>query len=132
MIEAYACVERWARHFNASESDAVARLYVPDAVLWGTLSQDLTISPQDIKAYFTEAARAGLTVRLGAYIARSLSGNAAIIAGDYDLFRTLNGQSILFPARYSFVLIKHDTAWLIAHHHSSLKPGAGAAFNSAK
>lgn len=128
MSEAYATIECWARHFNAGEGEAVARLYIPDAVLWGTLSQDLTLSPDSMTAYFREAARLGLTVSLGPHTARPLAQDIAAIAGHYDLFRTLDGRIMQFPARYSLVLIKQNSNWLIAQHHSSLMPPTGAAF----
>lgn len=128
MSEAYATVERWAQHFNAGDSEAVARLYTTDAVLWGTLSQDMTVSPDRMTAYFREAARLGLTVELGSHTARLPAQDIAAIAGHYDLFRALDGRMTQFPARYSLVLVKQTSEWLIAQHHSSLKPPTGAAF----
>lgn len=128
MSEATTTVERWAEHFNAGDGEAVARLYTPDAVLWGTLSRDMTASPDDIKTYFIEAAHLGLTVEFGAYAAQPLAQDIMAIAGHYDLFRELEGRMITFPARYSFVLVRQKTEWLIAQHHSSLKPTTGAAF----
>ena len=63
-----------------------------------------------------------LKVKLGDHILRTTSSNVAIDAGHYDLFRSRDGQIATFPARYSFVLVKHGAAWLIAHHHSSMQP----------
>ncbi|MBX9711460.1 MAG: DUF4440 domain-containing protein [Xanthobacteraceae bacterium] len=130
MIEAYATVERWAVHFNAGDSDAVARLYTQDAALWGTLSRDITARPDDMKAYFVAAADLGLTVKLGGYEGQALSGDVVAITGHYDLFRTLDKRTALFPARYSFALVRQNGEWLIAQHHSSLKPAADAAFEA--
>ncbi len=128
MSEAYKTVERWAEHFNAGDSGAVARLYTPDAVLWGTLSQEITATPDAILAYFVEAADNRLTVSLGNSKAQVLTRDIAAITGHYDLFRTLDGHAALFPARYSFVLVRQQGEWLIAQHHSSLKPAANASF----
>jgi hypothetical protein len=33
-----------------------------------------------------------------------------------------HGEVSIFPARYSFLLVKHNSAWLIAHRHSSMLP----------
>ncbi len=128
MTEAYATIERWAMHFNAGESEAVTRLYTPYAALWGTLSQNITASAGDMQAYFIAAARLKLTVRLGTYVALSPAEDIAAITGHYDLSRTRDGCVTLFPARYSFVLVKQNGTWLIAQHHSSLKPDASARF----
>jgi hypothetical protein len=32
------------------------------------------------------------------------------------------GEASIFPARYTFLLIKQNSAWLIAHQHSSMLP----------
>jgi hypothetical protein len=41
-------------------------------------------------------------------------------AGHYEFTRTADRQT--FPARYSFVLLKKDGAWMIGHQHSSMLP----------
>jgi uncharacterized protein (TIGR02246 family) len=120
MTEAYAVVERWAQTFNEGDADATAALYAPGATIWGTLGQYLTTSPAGIRTYFVEAARAGLKVRLQAHVLSSTSETCAIDAGHYEFTRTADGQT--FPARYSFVLVKLNGAWMIAHQHSSLLP----------
>jgi uncharacterized protein (TIGR02246 family) len=120
MNEAYAVVQRWAKAFNAGEPDAVAALYAPDATIWGTLAQTLTTQPADIRSYFSEAARAGLRVKLGPYVLSPLSEICAVIAGHYELSRGSDAQ--VFPARYSFVVVAQNGTWMIAHHHSSFMP----------
>jgi uncharacterized protein (TIGR02246 family) len=120
MTEAYAVVERWAQTFNEGDADATATLYAPGATIWGTLGQHLTTSPTDIRTYFVEAARAGLRVRLQPHVLSPTSETCAIDAGHYEFTRTPDGQA--FPARYSFVLVKQNGAWMIAHQHSSLLP----------
>ena len=42
MRDPYEAVREWERAFNSGVGDAVARLYTPDAVLWGTLAKELT------------------------------------------------------------------------------------------
>jgi uncharacterized protein (TIGR02246 family) len=120
MTEAYAVVERWSQTFNQGDADATANLYAPGATIWGTLGQYLTTSPTDIRTYFMEAARAGLRVRLQSHVLSPSSETCAIDAGHYEFTRTADGQT--FPARYSFVLVKQNGAWMIAHQHSSFLP----------
>jgi uncharacterized protein (TIGR02246 family) len=122
MNEAYAVVERWGQAFNAGDAVAVTALYAPGATIWGTLAQVLTTSPQAIESYFAEAARAGLRVKLGEHVASRISGASVIDAGHYELSRTKDGQTAIFPARYSFVLVKQHGGWMILHHHSSMLP----------
>ena len=120
MNEAYAILERWAQAFNEGDADAVAALYAPGATLWGTLGQYLTTSPADIRTYFADAARAGLGVKLGSHVLSPISETCAVDAGHYEFTRGPDGQ--IFPARYSFFLVKQDGAWRIAHQHSSIMP----------
>jgi hypothetical protein len=67
-----------------------------------------------------EAARAGLRVRLQPHVLSPTSETCAIDAGHYEFTRTADGQT--FPARYSFVLVKLNGAWMIAHQRSSFLP----------
>jgi uncharacterized protein (TIGR02246 family) len=122
MSEAYAVVERWGQAFNEGAAGAVAALYAPGAAIWGTLAQTLTTSPQAIEAYFAEAARAGLRVKLGEHVSSGISGACVIDTGHYEFTRTRDGQTAIIPARYSFVVVKPDGDWMIAHHHSSILP----------
>jgi|SRR5271169_4523807 len=122
MYEAYAVVERWAKSFNEGDADTVARLYAPGATIWGTLAQYLTASPADIKTYFLEAARAGLGVKLGPHVLSAVSETCTIIAGHHEFTRSTNGQTTIYPARYSFFLVKQNGGWMIAHQHSSFLP----------
>ncbi len=122
MNEAYVIVERWGQFFNEGNADAIASLYAPGATLWGTLGQSLTSSAGDIRGYFIEAVRAGLKVKLADHVLSASSGTCAIDAGQYDFARTADGQTTIFPARYSFVLVKQNDRWMIAHQHSSFLP----------
>ena len=118
----YVIVERWAETFNEGEPSAVAALYALGATIWGTLAQSLTTSPDDIETYFIQAARAGLKVKLGEHVSSLISEASAIDTGHYEFSRTTDGQTTIFPARYSFVLVRQDGTWMIAHQHSSILP----------
>jgi uncharacterized protein (TIGR02246 family) len=122
MDEAYNAVKRWAEAFNAGSASAVAALYASDATIWGTLAQTLTSTPHDVEAYFAAAARAGLKVELGDHVSSLISPICVIDTGHYEFSRSTDGQMARFPARYSFVLVKQNLGWAIAHHHSSMMP----------
>jgi uncharacterized protein (TIGR02246 family) len=122
MDEAYVIVKQWEAAFNRGDAGAVAALYAPEATIWGTLAQSLTTSPRGIESYFVEAARAGLRVKLGEHILSPVSEACAVDTGHYEFSRTADGQTIVFPARYSFALLKQNGTWMIAHQHSSIMP----------
>lgn len=120
--EAYAIVQRWAQVFNEDGTGAIAALYAPGATIWGTLAQVMTVTPRAITDYFIAAARAGLSVKLGDHLATRISDTCIVDAGHYEFTRTVQDNASIIPARYSFVLVKLDGAWRIAHHHSSVVP----------
>jgi len=122
MDEAYAVVKHWEAAFNAGDADVVTALYAPSATLWGTLAQETTISIADIGSYFQQAIRSGLKVRLGEHVLRPMAESGAIDCGHYEFSRVVDGRATDFPARYSFVLARHNGAWAIAHQHSSFMP----------
>ena len=126
MDQAYAIVKQWEAAFNAGDADAVAALYTPSATIWGTLAQDLTITSAGITSYFQQAARAGLRVKLGPHVLSPTAGAGVVDAGQYEFSRAADRQDSA-PARYSFVLMQQNGAWMITHQHSSFLPKPASA-----
>ena len=121
-MEAYGVVEQWAEHFNDGNAAAAAALYAPGATLWGTLGQYVTTQPAEITSYFEGAFRSGLKVKLQPFTIHAVGTDGVVVASHYEFSRAVDGQTALFPARYSFVLTRHDGGWRIAHQHSSMLP----------
>jgi uncharacterized protein (TIGR02246 family) len=121
--DAYAGVERWSEAFNSGDADQIVRMYTIDALVLGTPSPGMILRPDDLRAYFKAAAAAKLQVKLGDHSAVALAKDAVAIAGFYDFSRlAADGQPVVVPARFSFVMVKKDGIWKIAHHHSSVRP----------
>ena len=98
-------------------------MYTDDALLLGTLSTGMTSKPDDLRAYFKGAATAKLQVKLGDHSAVVIAEGVVAIAGFYDFSRpAADGQPVVVSARFSFVMVKKDGIWKIAHHHSSVRP----------
>ena len=98
-------------------------LYSSDAVLWGTISPKLRSDPTALRDYFVGAFKAlpGLKVTFGDQLIR-VYGNTAINTGYYTFSYVQNGESKIFPARYSFTYLKSGDHWMIVDHHSSAMP----------
>jgi len=121
--DAYAGVERWSEAFNSGDVEQIVRMYTNDALVLGTLSPGMSSKPDDLRAYFKAAVAAKLRVKLGDHSAVALAEDAVAIAGFYDFSRpAANGQPVVVPARFSFVMVKTDGIWKIAHQHSSVRP----------
>jgi uncharacterized protein (TIGR02246 family) len=121
--DSYAGVERWSAAFNSGDVEQIVRMYTDDALVFGTLSPGMISKPDDLRAYFKAAAAAKLQVKLGDHSAVALAKDAVAIAGFYDFSRSAaDGQPVFVPARFSFVMVKKDGIWKIAHHQSSVRP----------
>jgi uncharacterized protein (TIGR02246 family) len=121
--DAYAALEHWADAFNSGDAEKIVGTYTTDALVLGTVSPKLASRPDDLRAYFKPAVAAKFQVKLGDHSALLLSNDAVAIAGFYDFSRQgADGQPIVIPARFTFVLVKKGDVWQIAHHHSSPKP----------
>jgi len=121
--DAYVAIERWADAFNAGDVDKILSAYTTDALVLGTASPNLLSKPDDLRAYFKATTSAKFQVKLGEHSAILLSDDAVAMVGFYEFSRAgADGQPMVVPARFSFVLLKKGDGWQIAHHHSSLKP----------
>ena len=78
-------------------------LYSDDAVLWGTLSPTKDADRAALRDYFVTAFKVlpGLKVTFGYQLIR-FYGDAAANTGYYTLSYTKDGETRIFPARYSF------------------------------
>ena len=111
-------------------SEQVAELYSSDAVLWGTVSEDVRFTKKDIKNYFEYFANIpGLTVKSGSFKSVvQIFGkrrNIAISSGYYEFLKPDGkGGMISIPARFTFVYRKqvYGNKWEIINHHSSILP----------
>jgi len=123
--DAYATIEQWASALNAGDIDRVVGTYTSDATLMGTSSPSLAKEPNDLRAYFGPPLKAKVQVKLGEGKPTTIGDNAVAWAGFYDFSGNRpDGQPFALSARYTFVMVKRDGNWKIAHHHSSLRPKA--------
>ncbi len=120
--EAYSAVQRWVDGFNSGDVEAIVASYASNALVFGTLSPLLASSPDELRAYFEASSAAKLRVRMGKPSAAALSDHAVTFAGFYEFSRPCEGETVIIPARFTFVVIRSQDVWQIVHHHSSTRP----------
>jgi uncharacterized protein (TIGR02246 family) len=122
--DATAAIEQWAAAFNSSDVEKVVANYTSDATVHGTVSPELASGQSAVRAYFSTLPRTKFQVSLGESSASVLSGDAVVLAGFYEFSGTQpsSGSAFTSPARYTFVVVRRDGQWKIAHHHSSTRP----------
>jgi uncharacterized protein (TIGR02246 family) len=120
--EASALFARWKAAYDANDNVAVAKLYAPNAILHGTRSRNLTIGREGITKYFTVVVGTGNKVEFVERELMVINPTTVLAVGFNDFLRNREGRLVPEPARFTMVLVKQGDEWLIAHHHSSLRP----------
>jgi hypothetical protein len=77
---------------------------------------------EGIRSYFSRLPNSGNAVKIGDRRVVALATNATLVTGFYDFTLHVNGQAVPLPARFTMILVKRGTTWLIFHHHSSQLP----------
>lgn len=109
----------WNDALATLDSDTVAKRYAKDAVLLPTVSDVPRTDYESIKSYFDLF----LTKKPQGEILESYVKVGENWAQDNGLYEfTLGSTGDKVKARYSFVYVKEDDEWKIAHHHSSMMP----------
>jgi uncharacterized protein (TIGR02246 family) len=115
-----AATAEWIATFNTRDAARISALYAPDAILWGTVSQTIRTTPQEILEYFEESSmkRPKLRMYLGEYHVR-LYGDIATNSGYYTSRNPVDGQEVVIPMRFTFTYRREGERWMIVNHHSS-------------
>jgi uncharacterized protein (TIGR02246 family) len=122
--DASATIDRWAAAIGANDANAVAKLYTPDALLYGITSFKLHAGTEAIREYFKTAPEIGKQITIGERHMVVLTDAAVMGVGLYQFDLIENGIRVPRAARFTFVVVKRGTDWLIAHQHSSALPPA--------
>ncbi|CAM9356947.1 unnamed protein product [Scytosiphon promiscuus] len=125
---------RWKDTVTMGTPDAprkTANLYALDGVLWGTVSEEVRDTPEEIYDYFDYFARLP-KLRLSEFTPVSVRvyGDFATQAGTYTFaWSGEDGAPKEKRARFSFTFRRDPespTAWTIVEHHSSSMPTSPA------
>jgi uncharacterized protein (TIGR02246 family) len=120
--EVGAVFEKWKAAYDANDNVAVAKLYAEDATLHGTRSRILTVGRDAITNYFKIVVGTGNKVQFVEQNLKVINPTTVLAAGFNDFLRNKDGTLTPEPARFTMLLVKQGDDWLIAHHHSSLRP----------
>jgi uncharacterized protein (TIGR02246 family) len=122
--DASAVIDRWAAAIGANDANAVAKLYTPDALLYGITSFKLHAGTEAIREYFKTAPESGNKITMGERHLVVLADAAVMGVGIYQFDLLQNGIRVPRSARFTFIVVKRGADWLIAHQHSSATPPA--------
>ncbi len=114
-------VEEWMETICSNNVENIVSLYKEDAVLLGTLDKKVRKGRDQIKEYFDFFIKLKPCGRITELVDEAY-GSVCVANGTYDFDLIENGESIVAPARFTFVLERAGTKWMIQSHHSSKQP----------
>lgn len=113
---------RWSAALATRDSDVVAALFAPNAVLSPTVSNQIRKTPGEIRAYFVDFLKLQPRPVLHERTVIVLDSNTALEAGVRSFDLNHDGADAWVAARYSFVWENDGQTWKVMHLHSSALP----------
>ena len=125
--EVIAVLNQVKEAFNKRDLNSIPTLFAPDpdVVFYGTGADEKGIGQAGIKAEWERAftQSEASSIELGWYSV-SAAGSVAWIASDCVTRAKVGGQELSFPIRFTTVLEKRNSRWLVVQSHASM-PAAG-------
>ena len=117
---------RWSDIFTSAPAiETMTELFMPNALVFGTVSKELGATASDVAAYFTPVYARKIRIKnvIKSQRAIKISDNVWVIAGLYD-FSSLSddGAQTVTPARFHFVVVREGSQCKIAAFNSSRVP----------
>ena len=109
---------KWNDSLATGDAEKVADLYVSDAVLLPTISNQVRLTNQERIDYYNDFLKKGPQGKIDSRTIR-IGCNKAIDTGVYTFTFKDNSQ---VTARYTFTYVWDDNSWKISTHHSSAMP----------
>ena len=116
-------IQQWMDVVCSNDSSSIASLYKEDAVLLGTLDKSVRKGRDLVKQYFDFFVKLKPCGKITELVEEDYEhGRFCIVNGTYDFNLTENDEQVVAPARFTFVLERIGTKWMIQSHHSSKQP----------
>lgn len=114
---------RWNEALGTQSADVVADLYTEDTTFLPTLSPDFKRDIPGAREYFVHFLEKHPVGTIVESEVQSLGEDAYLHSGLYD-FEVDDGAGnrTVAHARFTYLWVREDNEWKIAHHHSSLLP----------
>ena len=124
--DALAAYDKFFASFTTGNQLELAALFAPDALFYGTGSEEVVTTRDGIVSYFTGAlsgARGEVRAKQFESKVLVLSDSVVAIAGKWQSERTLEGKmETAGPSRVTVVMQKRGDNWLIVQFHNSPTP----------
>lgn len=115
-------LEQWKAAVESASISNIMKLYDKNALMISTFAQDPLTTREQIADYYKKIV-ANPDIKVGIEDTHPrLFGDVAVNSGRYTISYTQEGESIVIPARFTFVYVMQDGQWKIVEQHSSRVP----------
>lgn len=115
--------KRWNNALLTREAKNVANLYIEDASFLPTVSPEFKKGQAEAEGYFKHFLEKNPKGKIVKEIIQPISEKYYLHSGLYDFELGPDEDRQIVEARFTFLWEMNDGGeWLIAHHHSSVKP----------
>ena len=117
-------LEKWMQAVNFGDVEGLLNLYDDEAVLIPTFSNRMLNTPEKLRDYFEKlGSREDLSVALheNTLLIQNMKDEVSVLGGIYTWRFAVDGELLVFEARFSYV-IDNSKPNPILHHHSSQIP----------
>ena len=114
-------IEEWMETICSNDVESIVSLYKEDAVLLGTLDKKVRKGRDQIKGYFDFFVKLKPCGKITKVVEEDYR-RIAVTNGTYNFDLIEDGEKVVAPARFTFVLERVGINWKIQSHHSSKQP----------
>ncbi|HEX3180253.1 MAG TPA: nuclear transport factor 2 family protein [Beijerinckiaceae bacterium] len=111
---------RWAAAFARADADALASLYIEDALFFGSMP-DLYCGRSGVRQYFETLAKGYEGAAFADTHTVEISPDLIVSAGFVTFTGERDGERFSLLYRMSWTLVRSGEQWRIASHHASPK-----------
>lgn len=113
---------KWNEALQTKDPAVVATMYTSDASFLPTVSPEFKYGTKGAEDYFEHFLTRNPEGSIVESRVQSLDENTLLHSGFYNFEVGPTHNRSLVEGRFTFLWIKIDDKWKIAHHHSSFKP----------
>jgi uncharacterized protein (TIGR02246 family) len=116
--------EKWNQALTTGDAQTVAALYTKDATFLPTVSGEFKKGQEGASEYFVHFLEKDPIGTIAEDALQQIGEEAYIHSGIYNFELGPQDARTIVAARFTYVWQKEGDEWMIAHHHSSVRPQA--------
>lgn len=116
-------IDKWMTAVNSADVEGLLNLYDDSAVLIPTFSNRVLNTPEKLRDYFEKlGSREGLSLALheNTLLVQDTATDISVISGIYTWKFEIDGEPLVFEARFNYVVDLSKSSPILNHHSSQI------------